>query len=272
MPELSQLLLYIPGAVIFLVGSGQTRSWLRSLRGKGRTDGVILSSEHVQKKDAKERDVFNFYNVTVEYVEPETHHTVRQAFKSQTDYALGQPVYVYRDARGRTAVTEKVDESVFHPILLMIGGALLILLALWQNQGNQAAAMGCLAAVLAGAGVAFIWNYIKLKKMGLLPVEGEIIEVFKRQISKESKILKGNRFTYYPIVRYELNGKENIRRCLINSSGEKSFKVGEPMMLYYDEKTGAVREKNAKIAVLIAGIVLLAIGLLAGLSILSVLI
>ena len=201
MADFSQLLLYVPGIAVFLVGSGQTRSWLRSLRGKGRADGVIIASEHVKKKDSKDRDVFNFFNVTVEYKDPGTGHTVRRAFKSQTDYALGQPVYVHRDARGQEAVTEKVDESVFHPLFMMISGALLILLALFQNQGKVNAAMGCLAAVLILAGAAFIANYVKLKKKNLLPVESTITDIYKRQISKESKIIKGNRFTDYPIVR-----------------------------------------------------------------------
>ena len=268
--DFSQLLLYVPGAVIFLVGSGRTRGWLRRLRGGGGEDGVVRACEHVVRKDGKDRDIMNFYNVTVEYTDSASHHKVRQSFKSPTEYALSQPVRVYRGSDGRTGITEKVEEDVFHPLTMMILGALLILLALFQNQGKEPYAMGALSASLLFAGGALIWNYIKLRGLHMETIEGTITDVYTRQISRGTKILRGDRFTYYPIVRYEIDGKESLRRCLINSSREKTFRRGDPMKLYYEPSTGAVREKGARPAVLAGGIVLIVIGILAGLSILSV--
>ena len=46
----------------------------------------------------------------------------------------------------------------------MVGGALLILLALFENKGQEVRAMICLAAVLAGAGVCLLWRFISLKE------------------------------------------------------------------------------------------------------------
>ncbi len=270
MATFSELLMYLPGTVVFLVGSGQTRSWLRQLRGTAKTDGIVLACEHVVKKDKKQRDVFNYYDVTVEYQDPNTEKTIKNKFKSPTEYAVKQPVKVYQGSDGKTVITEKVDEDIFHPLGMMILGALLILLAFWQNQGKVNAAMGAFAAALILIGGVLIGNFIKLKRLHLQPIDAEIIDVYKRQISKESKILKGNRFTYYPIVRYEIDGTENIRRCLINASSEKTFKVGEMIKLYYDPKTNAVREKNASKIMLGIGIALFLCGALAGLSILSV--
>ena len=103
-------------------------------------------------------------------------------------------------------------------------------------------------------------------------LEGEIVSIYTRQISKGTKILKGDKFTYYPVVRYMLDGRENRRRCAINSGNEKSFKVGESMTLYYDPKDKVVLEKHAHPGVLIAGIALAVLGVLSGLSILSVVI
>ena len=51
----------------------------------------------------------------------------------------------------------------------------------------------------------------------------------------------------------------------------KTFKIGDTMKLYLEPATGAVREKCARPGVLAAGIVLAALGLVVGLSILSVL-
>ena len=45
---------------------------------------------------------------------------------------------------------------MINPGEMMVGGALLILLAMYSNQGREVPAMTCLALVLAGAGAARI--------------------------------------------------------------------------------------------------------------------
>ena len=271
--DFSKLLLYIPGVIFFLVGSGRVREWLRIRRAEFGALADVVECTHVVKKDKKERDIYDYYNVVVEYTNPENHHRERQAVKSPTEYAVSQQVRVLREKNStQVQVIENRDEFIFNPWAMMIGGALLILLALEQNRGNEVRAMAYLAAVLAGAGLCLIWNYVSLKRRNLQPLEGEIVSVYTRQISKGTKILKGDKFTYYPVVRYMLDGRENRRRCAINSGNEKSFKIGESMTLYYDPKDKVVLEKHAHPGVLIAGIALAVLGVLSGLSILSVVI
>lgn len=271
MTDFSQLFLYIPGIIIFLVGSGQVRRWLHIHRSGHCVDVSVVSCSHVVKKDKKDREVYNYYNVTVEYVNPGTKHTERQAIKSPTEFAVGQQIRMFRDKDSeKNALTEAEGEFLFHPWVMMIGGALLIVLALMENQGREIEAMLCLAVVLAGAGADLLVNYVSLKRRGLQEIDAVITDIYTRQISKESKILKGSKYTYYPIVRYELNGRQNIRRCNINSSGPNTFKKGDSMKLWYDPQTHAVLEKHARAGMAAAGVILVVIGLLAGASILSV--
>ena len=271
MSDLSQLLLYIPGIVIFLVGTGQLRGWLRRRRPDSSTVGTVVNGVHVVKRDKKDREIYNYYNVMAEYTDAHTQHKVRQSFKSPSEYAKGQQVRIYwGDGAEKATLSEKENEALFHPLVMSAGGALLILLAMFENQKKEVPAMLCLAAVLTGAGVSLLWNYISLKKKKLQPLEAEIIEIYTRQISRETKILKGSKFTYYPVVRYMIDGKENIRRCNINSGSQNSFKTGETMTLYRDPQTGAVMERHPQTVMAVAGVVLAAAGILAGLSILSV--
>lgn len=271
MEQLSKLFLYIPGILIFLVGSGQMRGWLRSLKPDAVSEADVLSCQHVVKKDKHGNDVFNYYNVTVEYKDHKTGHIVRQSLKSPTEYAPGQQVRLFWGAPGeKPQLSEKENEALFHPLVMTIGGALLILLALFQNQGREVPAMACLSAIMIGAGISLLFRFIKLKKMHLQPLTAVIDSVYTRQISKETRILRGSRYTYYPVVRYELDGRENIRRCNINSSGEGSFKPGEPMTLYLEPDTGAIYEKHAHPGYAVAGVLTLGCGIAAGLSILSV--
>lgn len=272
MESITQLFIYIPGIILFLVGSGQVRQWFRMRRSELYISAEVTGCKHVVKKDKKGRETFNYYDVTVEYRNPKTMHQERLAVKSPTEYAIGQQVRMIKDKSGdKPVLEENRDEFMFHPWVTMIGGALLIVLALEQNRGREIPAMLCLAVVLAGAGVNLIVNYLTLKKRGLQVIEARITDLYTRQISKETKIIKGSKFTYYPIVRYELDGKENIRRCNINSSGQNTFHVGDSMKLYYDPQTHTVLEKSARPGTMAAGILLVAVGLLAGASILSVL-
>lgn len=273
MDQLSRYLMYLPGIIIFLVGSGQVKGWLRRRKPGTTTLADVVSCHHIVKKDARGKETYNYYNVMAEFTDPASHHKVRQTFKSPTKYAEGQQVRIYWGGKGeKTYLTDKETEAVLHPLVMMVGGALLILLALFENQGREIPAMGCLAAVLAGGGLSLILNYLSLKRRQLEPVEAEIVELYTRQISKETKILKGEKFTYYPVVKYTVDGRENIRRCNINSSGKGSFKVGETLTLYRDPADGTVIEGHARKGFLAAGIILTACGVLAGLSILSVVI
>lgn len=270
MSQLTNLLLYIPGIVIFLVGSGQVRRYL-ALKKNGTAFGDVLSCQHVIKKDKKDREVYNYYNVTVEFTNPETHHRERHAIKSPSEFSEGQQVQIYTERSTKNySILESENQFVINPWEMMVGGALLILLALFTNQQKNVPAMVCFALILIGAGAALIYDFIALKKRNLETVSGEIIRVHTRQISRSTKILKGDKFTYYPVVKYTADGRENIRKCAINSGNEKSFKVGEPFTLYYDPALKTVFERNANKLFLIAGIVILIIGLLAGASILSV--
>ena len=270
MTDLSQLFLYIPGILIFLAGSGAVRRWMRYRRSGAFSAGNVISCSHIVKKDKKEREVYNYYDILVEYVDEKTKHRNRQNIKSPSEYAVGQEVRIYWGENGAKPVLTEVEENLFSPWVMMIGGALLILLALEENRGHEVRAMIYLSIVLIGAGVSMLWNYISLKRRNLQKIPGTVDQLYTRQISRGTKILKGDKFTYYPVVRYELKGKENFRRCNINSGSVNTFKIGDPFPLYYDEKRDQIVEKNARPAVGIFGVLILAAGILAGISIISV--
>ena len=271
MGDFTQYFLYIPGIVIFLLGSGQVRTWW-SAHSAGAVDAVVLRCEHVVKKDSQGRDTFNYYNTTVEYTNPKTDHKEQHAIKTPTEYAVGQQVRLARSASvSDVSILDAEENTAFHPVAVLLGGALMILLALFQNQGKEVYAMICLAALLLGAGLCMIYHYAMNAKRKLTPVEAEIIDTYSRQISKSTKILRGDKFTYYPIVKYRIGGTENILRCHVNAESEKRFKIGDTITLYYDEDTKRISEQKVKVSTLIIGVILAVLGIAAGLSILSVL-
>ncbi|MCD8190670.1 MAG: DUF3592 domain-containing protein [Clostridiales bacterium] len=268
--DITQLFLYVPGVVIFLVGSNGIRRDRRMKRLGACTEATVVNCPHVVKKDKRGNEIYNYYNVVVEYPGPRG-GPERQTVKAPSEYAVGQQVKLFKDGDKFTLVEDE-EESWFSAWPTALGGALMILLALFQNQGREMLAMTCLAALLVGAGAVLLWRYFGLKNRGLVKIEAEITDIFTRQLSKGSKILKDSKYTYYPIVRYELDGRENIRMCKINASRENAFPVGDTLTLYYDPKNKRVLEQSAKVSTAIVGGVLLAVGLLAAVSLLAELI
>ena len=273
MTEFSKLLLYVPGIVIFLVGSSRVREYLRLHRKGAVVGGTVLECKRIVKKDKQARTTYDYYNISAVYRHPETNRKETVTVRSAVEFLPGQDVTIYLGGKGQEPVlADADDEGIFNPWVTMICGALLILLALFDDRGQEIPAMACLSLTLIIAGITMIVHTILLKKRNLQEVKAEITDVFKRQISQETKILKGSKFTYYPIVRYTVNGQEGIRRCDVNSSREDSFKPGTSMTLYYDPENHQILEKKDNMAVLIIGAAVLIAGVLAGISILSVLV
>ncbi len=270
MQDFTQFFLYIPGIVIFLLGSGQARTWFSIVKNGSAAEGTIVRSEHVVKKDNKGRDTFNYYNTVVEYLNPKTGHNEQHAIKTPTEYAPGQQVRLVRSSSvNDVTILDAEENSIFHPLVITVGGALMILLALWQNQGKDVYAMTTLAVILAGAGICMIWHYLGIIRRHLVPIEAEIVDTYTRQISKSTKIIRGDKFTYYPIVKYSVSGRDNILRCHMNADSEKQFTIGNTITLYYDEAAKRITEKKAQISTLIIGIALTLLGVLVGLSVIG---
>lgn len=264
MEQLTKLLLYIPGIFVFLAGSGQVRRLLSMKKFGFSVDAAVKSCTHVVKKDKAGRETFNYYNVLVEYRNPQTGNTDHTMVKSPTEYAQAQQVTLYIDRHGKkTALVEKQETSPFYPWMIMVGGALMILLVLFQNQDRKIAAMCCLSLLLFGTGAAMLTDFLSLKRSNLQELNAEVIDVYERQISKETKIIKGAKFTYYPIVRYQIDGKEAIRRCIVNSEKKTAFKPGSSMTLYLNPETKAVTERHAKTSAAVIGSFLLIAGVIA---------
>ena len=270
MSDFSQYLMFIPGIVIFLVESGQVREYRRRARFGATREAEVKLTKHVTKKDKFDRQVFDYFETTVESADPRTGKKERHVIKSPVEYPVRQKVLLYFDRTSpEPTLTNGINEWLFHPWLGMLGGALLILLALFQIQQKQIAAMACLSLILLGAGAGMISNYISLRKKKLQPVSAEITDIFERQISRPGRLAGSGKFTYYPVVRYILDGVSMMRRCNINSGRKESFRIGDEMKLYYSPSEGDVRERKENLFILICGVILAVLGILAGVSILS---
>ncbi|MBR1938422.1 MAG: hypothetical protein IJ836_05665 [Spirochaetales bacterium] len=272
MPDLSALLLYIPGIIIFLVGTGEIGKYNRIRRPDFHRTGEVKYCKHVLKKDEQDREIFNFYQIQIDSIDPQSRKKEHFTINSPTEYKVHQVVRLYfDDVTGKPSLLADIDERVFNPWVSAVCGVLLILLAFYQNRGEQIPAMICLAAIMIASGISLIVNYVSLKQKKLEVVEGVIKDIYERQISKKGRFTGPAKFTYYPIVQYEIEGLEAIRRCNVNSARKDSFKIGSSYKLYWSPSENGIRERCESKVLMIIGILLSTVGILAGASIIAAL-
>ncbi len=262
MESLSKLLIYIPGILIFLVGSRETAAWLKSFLFGKRISAKVSCVNHVRKKYKAGRNQYNYYNAVLEYKVPNSSRLLKTEMKVPFEPAVGQVIKLSVDREGKNAVFSKnPNTSNIHPAAMTVIGALMLITALEANNGNEVAAAFCIGGMLAAAGISAAVHNIRLKNKKLTAVTGTIVDVFERQISKESKLIKEAKVTHYPIVSFTFDQQEIVFRPEVNSEKETDFKTGDDFLLYYDSKDNEIYEKPAKAAWIAAGILLLILGI-----------
>ena len=256
--DFSQLFLYIPGVVLFIYGTGVFRK--THIKKSEFFSGKVTKCKFHDKKVKGDKVTEPYYEVFAEFDNGKYVEKVSNTLKNE--YIVGQQVLVCKTPNG-SVIADHKDDYLFNPIATTLGGVILILLAFFQNEGNTGFAMISLSAFLLGSGILLIYRYFMRTKRDLVTIKATVVDVYKRQISKKTKILKGEKFTYYPIVEYELNGQKCMRKCSENASSSKEYKVGNDFVLYFDKNSGAIYEDKIKTTLLIIGVLLTVIGALA---------
>ena len=255
--------LIVIGAVIFVVGTTALKKQIRNKMGKLLKDAKIISLNHVTKKDDEGYLSQNYYDVKVEFEEKGT--KLQKTIKCVDQYEKGDTVKIIKDVErgGQYRVYGNDKAPVFGPWILIVCGILVICMPFVQLKFGDGYMSMLLAIFLMLIGLGLVLAYIKAKSRDLEEITAEIADILKWQSGQKKKWTNPS-ISYYPIIKYKLNGKEKIMRSRYNSSSVASYKVGKQLVLYKDKNTGDILERGARKSMLIIGIFLIlfaAIGL-----------
>lgn len=255
--------LIVIGAVIFVVGTTALKKQIRNKMGKLLKDAKIISLNHVTKKDDEGYLIQNYYDIKVEF--EDKGKKIQKTLKCVDQYEKGDTVKIIKDVErgGQYRVYGNDKAPVFGPWILILCGILVICMPFVQLKLGDGYMSMLLAAFLILIGLGLILAYVKAKSRDLEEIPAEISDILKWQ-SGEKKKWTNPSISYYPILKYTLDGKEKIMRSRYNSSSTASYKVGKQLTLYRDKNTGDILERNARKSMLIIGICLIlfaAIGL-----------
>lgn len=253
---IQMVFLIVIGAAVLVTGTTSLRRRIRMKRYGSVKEGKILRSKHIEKRDNDGYLIQNYYEVMAEYTD--SGHKVKKTLKSVDEYREGDEVKVFADPeRGGQIRILGIDKTpVFGPFILMGAGILIIVLPFVQKQFGEQYISAILALLLLLVGTALIASYIRDRKKETEEVPAVIAEILKWQPSEKKKWSSPSA-SYYPILKFTLDGRERTMRSRYNSSTASSYKKGKQITLYRDRDTGDILERGPKKSMAATGILLI---------------
>lgn len=249
---IKMVFLAVIGAVILATGTTSLKRQIRLKKNGMKGEGRVLRAKHIQKRDEKNYLIQNYYELRVEYSKEGRRKEV--SVNSIDQYCCGDQIYLTEDVdrKKKIRISGEDREAVFTPRTLIICGILIISLPFVWDQLGEKYVSGILSALLLFSGADLIAAYFKAKCRKTEKIEAEIDEVLKWQPGAKKKWYSPA-VSYYPIIKYKINGEERTMRSRYNSSTESFFKKGKKVMLYRDTDTGNILERGPRKSMLIGG-------------------
>jgi len=259
---LESLFLIVFGVFIFVLGTTTLRAQ-RSWKKKGMVlEGTVLKSNLVLKRDADDSLIQHYYELRVQYFD--NGHKMQSTVNSLREFLEGDTVRIVKNG------TSKADISIYEnnklPILIpwtiIFGGILIAMLPIAQRRYGEQSVSVLLIAILILAGVSLITTYLRDKKRKVIEMEATVIDLLKWYNGKKDSKLTKQSTTYYPILQYTFEDKARTIRSKYSSSVQTAYKIGDKKTLYYGLEDQCILERNAKMSMLVGGIILLIIALI----------
>lgn len=251
---IQNIFLIVIGAAIFVVGTTGLRRQIRIKLGNFIKQARIIDVNHITKKDDEGFLIQNYYDLKVEFEEDGKKQ--QKIVKSIDQYKKGSTIKVIKDnERGFRAYSDD-KTPVFAPFILIVAGILIILMPFAHMYLGESYMSMLLAFLIMLVGIGLIIAYIKANSRQLEPLEAQIVDVLKWQSVQKKKWVNAT-FSYYPIIKYDLNNEQRFMRSRYNSNTPASYKVGKKFIIYKDINTGDIVEKGARKSMLFCGIFLI---------------
>lgn len=249
---IKMVFLVVIGAVILVAGTTGLKRQIRLKKAGVIGAGKVLRAKHIQKRDEENYLIQNYYELHVEYSKDGRRKIVD--INSIDQYCPGDQIHLTEDAdrKKKIKVSGEEREAVFSHWALIICGILITSIPFVWNQLGEKYVSGILSALLLFSGANLIVAYFKAKFRKTKKIEAEIDDVLKWQPGTKKKWYSPAA-SYYPIIKYKIEGEERKMRSRYNSSTESFFKKGKKVLLYRDKGTGKLLERGARKSMLIGG-------------------
>ena len=247
----------IVGVIICFVGISAFSRGLR-YRAKGAVfSGVVQGVSHHTRKNDKGQLIQNYYLLQLRANDGKK--TFVTQLKSPHQYEKGDTVRLTKNPRGEAVLYRDNGIRWYSGLLeMLIGAGIAAFPFLVKRVGDPYASFE-LAAVLILGGILTLEVYLRDRKRTYEELDAEVADILLYDVENQRRVLKTN--TWYPLLRYTLNGSPREFLSESNSSIRSAYQIGKKLKVYRDAETGDVHEKKASplLAVFAAGFWVLAL-------------
>lgn len=252
------------GFILIFVSASTIRHQKRLENPKTLIDGKVLSSKLVKEMDNQGFYRQFYYKLNIEV--RDDNKKKRYTINSMDEYKKGDDISIMTDASNKLKmkVFNKSKTFLLGQWLMLVIGFFIFLTPFAKMKFSETYLTALMAPLSSLVGIALIFVYLKEKKRNLEEIDSEIIAVLKWQkinVNEEGeKKHKAATALYCPVLKYEYDGLEKIRRSRLHSNDYNFYPLGKKMSIYIDKDSGEVLEERPKQSMLLMGLVLLIMG------------
>lgn len=258
------VLIVLMGAAVFVLGTSNLRSCLRMKRPGAVITGRVTRKELVEKRDSENRLIQHYYDLTLQC--RENGKTFNHKLKSTEEYDKDDEIRLIRNGSKLTPVNRKAVSAPAAAAIAAAGMLLAVFPVVWQSAGEKEGSAVLTVLLLLAGGICMA-SFLRERGRSLRELRGEIQDVLYYRTGENKKLVKPSE-SYYPLIKYTLDGKEKVFLSSYNSSLKTAYKKGAAVKLFYDEETGNIVEKKTSPALAVIAVIL---WILAALGVISVL-
>lgn len=244
--NIQMIFIVLIGVVVFVLGTSNIRMYLRLKRKNAMVTGKVTSSKLVEKRNSQGKLIQHYYELTLSC--HENNETTQQKLNSTREYEKNDEIKLIRNAGRLTPLNTSAVSAGMGFMIAIAGMLLAVFPVVYQNMGEKQGNLILSLLFMVGGFIVFA-GYFEKKRKDFIEISGEIIDVlyYKTEEKKFSKSVE----SYYPLIRYELEGKERTLLSSYNSSREATYKKGTAVTLYYNPNTQEMEERKANPAMLV---------------------
>ncbi len=252
------------GFILIFVSTSTIRHQKRLENPNTLIDGKVLSSKLVKEMDNQGFYRQFYYKLNIEV--RDDNKKKRYTINSMDEYKKGDDISIMTDASNKLKmkVFNKSKTFLLGQWLMLVIGFFIFLTPFAKMKFSETYLTALMAPLSSLAGIALIFVYLKEKKRNLEEIDSEIVAVLKWQkinVNEEGeKKHKSATALYCPVLKYEYDGLEKIRRSRLHSNDYNFYPLGKKMSIYIDKDSGEVLEERPKQSMLLMGLVLLIMG------------
>ncbi|MEG0250888.1 MAG: hypothetical protein RR561_08490 [Peptostreptococcus sp.] len=254
----------IIGMILMFVGLNTIRRQKKIENPKTLIKGKLLYARHVKEKDNHGFYRQYYYELHIEC--KENGKKERYVINSMDEYKSGDTVEIMSDPskNGELKVFTKSKTPVIGQWVMAIIGLFIFLTPFAKIKFGEMYLAALVAPICIAAGIGLLLVYLREHKRVLEAIEAEVVGVLKWQkidLGKDGqKKHKAATALYCPVLRYDHENTDRIRRSRGHSNDPSMYPIGRKVSIYKDKNSGEILEDRPKQSMALMGVILAIMG------------